>query len=826
MTPALPIDAALDEVLSALSRSGHAVLQAPPGAGKTTRVPLALLHANLVKGRILMLEPRRLAARAAAARMAETLGERCGQRVGYRIRGEARISDKTRIEVVTEGILTRMIQSDPDLPGVGAVIFDEFHERSLHADLGLALALEARDALRDDLVLLVMSATLDAGPVAQLLGNAPIVTCEGRIHPVETRWLKRSWRRPGRQHGAFEIAMADLIANAAAQSEGDILAFVPGEREIRRIQGLLPARLPPDIAVRPLFGALDFAAQQAALAPLPHGRKLVLATSIAETSLTIEGVRVVIDGGLARRARFDPGSGMSRLMTGRVTRAEAEQRRGRAGRVAPGMCFRLWTTGEEGALAPFPVPEIAQADLAPMVLECALWGARDPAELAFLTTPPQAAVARARALLAALGAVDDYGAITAHGREIARLPLHPRLGHMVLRGGADARHVAVLLSERDILSSSAGGPPPCDLALRIAALRDPAKFEAAHPFRVNRALVSRMNGEIARLPLHHGRQLAPGELAALAFPDRIAQRRKGDAPRYLLSGGKGAFFADPAEPLAKSRLIVACNLDGDRREAKIRLAAGLSETALRALAGTRIENRQSCVWSSRDQAVVALRQQMLGAIVLAEERWRDCPSDLIAGAMIDGLRSLGIQALGLPGSARLLAARVEWARTRGAHLPDFSDSGLMQSLADWLGPALGRCWTAADLRKLDLAALLRARLGYRGERLLDSLAPAHFTAPTGTRVAIDYGAEQPKIAIRLQELFGIEAHPCVGPRKTPVLIELLSPARRPVQTTADLPGFWQTSYKDVRKDMRGRYPKHPWPENPAASQPTRRTKRR
>ncbi|MBC7141796.1 MAG: ATP-dependent helicase HrpB, partial [Rhodobacteraceae bacterium] len=554
MRDRLPIDEALPALIAALRTGGRAVLQAPPGAGKTTRVPLALLESGLVAGRIVMLEPRRLAARAAAERMAESLGEAVGQTVGYRIRGEATVSKATRIEVVTEGILTRMLQSDPELSGIGALIFDEFHERSLNADLGLALAWEARGALRPDLVLLVMSATLDAEPVAAMLDAAPVITSEGRAFPVGTCWLPR----PPDASLRFEAAVAGLVAEATGETQGGILVFLPGEGEIRRVEALLKGRLPADCAIRPLFGAMDFAAQRAAIAPAGTGRKVVLATAIAETSLTIEDIRVVVDGGRSRRARFDPASGMARLVTERVTKAEAEQRRGRAGRVAPGTCYRLWTKGEEGGLAAFPPPEIAASDLAGLALELALWGS-DGGDLAFLTPPPAPALAEARALLRGLGALDEDGRITAHGRALAALPLHPRLGHMLVSAGPQAATLAALLAERDPLRGA-----PADLSLRLAAIRDPKGYEADHPHRVDRGTVERIRVEarrLARMVPPVTDTLGPAEEAALAYPDRIGLRRKGEAPRFVLSGGKGAVVSE-GDPLGAARLIVATDLDG------------------------------------------------------------------------------------------------------------------------------------------------------------------------------------------------------------------------------------------------------------------------
>ncbi|MGC9420288.1 MAG: ATP-dependent helicase HrpB, partial [Rhodovulum sp.] len=563
----LPIDDALPDLIAALSRAGRAVLQAPPGAGKTTRVPLALLQAGLAPGRIVMLEPRRLAARAAAERMAETLGEKVGQTVGYRIRGETRVGRATRIEVVTEGILTRMIQSDPGLDGIGAVIFDEFHERSLNADLGLALAWEVRGALREDLVLLVMSATLDAAPVAALMDGAPVVTSEGRAFPVETRWLDRPLPKGAR----LAEAAADLVGRAVAETEGGVLVFLPGEGEIHRCAAALAGRLPEGCDIRPLYGALPFAEQRAAIRPAEQGRKVVLATAIAETSLTIEDVRVVVDAGRARRARFDPNSGMARLVTERVTRAEADQRRGRAGRVAPGVCYRLWTRGEEGGLAPYPPAEIEAGDLTGLALDLALWGADDPAAMAFLTQPNPGAFAEARTLLAGLGALDGRGRITDHGRALAALPVHPRLGHMLLTAGTQAATLAALLEERDPLRGAGS-----DVGLRLRALEAPG---ADHPVPPDRAALKRIRAEADRLAARAPappRRLSAGEMAALAYPDRVGLRRKGDAPRYVLSGGKGAVL-DAADPLAGQRLIVALDLDGDAREAKVRLAAPLSE---------------------------------------------------------------------------------------------------------------------------------------------------------------------------------------------------------------------------------------------------------
>ena len=811
----LPIDSLLPELRATLAAHGQCVLQAPPGAGKTTRVPLALL--DQVAGRIVMLEPRRLAARAAAERMAETLGEGVGQRVGYRIRGEAKTGRATRIEVVTEGILTRMLQSDPSLEGVGAVIFDEFHERSLNADLGLALVLEMRAALRPDLRLIVMSATLDAAPVAALMGDAPMLTAEGRVFPVETRWLERPLATGMR----LPQAVAGQVLAALAESEGGVLVFLPGEGEIRQTAVALSGRLPPDVHLHTLYGTMPFAQQRAAIAPVAGGRKLVLATAIAETSLTITDIRVVVDAGRARRARFDPGAGMTRLVTEPVSRAEAEQRRGRAGRVAEGLCYRMWTKGQEGALPAFAPPEIETADLTGLALELALWGAGSGEGLAFLTPPPAGALAEARGLLAGLGALDGAGRITAQGRAMAALPLHPRLAHMLLAAGKGAAPLAALIEARDPLVGA-----PADLSLRLAALKDPKAYAARHPWPARRDALERLRTEAARLarlaPPDTG--LSPAEMAALAYPDRIGMRRKGDAPRYLLSGGKGAFL-DAGDPLAQVRLLVASDLDGDPREARIRQAVAITESALRGLFADRIGWHDTCEWSARERRVIARQQERLGALVLSERRW-DAPPEAFARAALDGLRDLGLAQCGMSDAARRYQARVELLRAEGADLPDLSDAGIMARAKEWLLPVLGKVRTQDDLRALDLTEALRNALDWRQQQMLDQLAPAHFTTPLGRKVAIDYTTGQPEISLRLQEMFGVTQHPVIGPRRLPLKVILLSPARRPVQTTTDLPGFWDSSYSDVRKDMRGQYPRHPWPENPREADPTLRAKPR
>ena len=812
--PALPIDDALPGLLDAVAGAGRAVLQAPPGAGKTTRVPLALLESGHVAGRILMLEPRRLAARAAAERMAETLGEAAGHTVGYRIRGESRVSKTTRIEVVTEGILTRMIQSDPELTGIGVVIFDEFHERSLNADLGLALCLEIAEALRDDLCLIVMSATLDAAPVAALMGDAPVITSEGRSYPVETRWLPK----PVGPKARLPEATADLVAQAVSETDGGVLVFLPGEGEIRRCQALLQDRLPKSCRLYPLFGAMPFDKQRAAIRPERDGRKIVLATSIAETSLTIEDIRVVVDAGRARRARFDPGSGMSRLVTEKVSRAEATQRAGRAGRVAEGSCYRLWTRGEEGALPAFAPAEIEVADLTGLALEVALWGGAVD-DMPLLTPPNRGSWAEAQALLQMLGALDGAHRITEHGRALAALPLHPRLAHMLALAGPEAAPLAALLADRDPLRGA-----PSDLTLRLEALRDLRAFRDRRPYDLNRPALDRITQEAKRLKkdakgTRHA-ALSPAQMAALAYPDRIGLRRRGDAPRFVLSGGKGAVM-DQADPLAGQRLIVVTDTDGNPREARIRQAIAITEGEIRALFEEQITWEDICDWSKRDRRVVARQQERFGALALQDRLWKDAPKEAIARAMLDGVRDLGLRYS--KGAARLVA-RINVARAGGMDLPDVSETALLDTLEDWLLPYLDGVKTADHWKGFDIHDALWSRLSWEQQQALNRAVPAHFTTPLGRQIPIDYSGDHPEITLRLQEMFGQTTHPTVAGQ--PLRVTLLSPAQRPVQTTMDIPGFWDSSYADVRRDMRGQYPKHPWPENPREADPTLRAKRR
>ncbi len=805
MNSQLPIDEVMPAVLDALRSRGRLVLQAPPGAGKTTRVPLAMLEAGLTTGRILMLEPRRLAARAAAERMAQTLGEKAGETVGYRVRGASEVSKATRIEVVTEGILTRMMQDNPELPGIGAVIFDEFHERSLNADLGLALCLEIAGALRDDLMLVAMSATLDAAPVAALM-DAPIVTSEGRSFPVTPYWLDKPLPKTTR----FEQAVADLVLHAMTQAEGSALVFLPGEGEIRRVQNLLERQVPKDCTVAPLFGAMDFKAQRAAINPATEGRKIVLATSIAETSLTIEGIRIVVDGGRSRRAEFNPSSGMSRLVTTRVTQAEATQRAGRAGRMSEGVAYKLWTKGDDGALAAYPPAEIESGDLSAFALELALWGAQAE-ELAFVTPPHAGRLMEAKLLLHMLGALDAQHRITAHGRTLAKLPLHPRLAHMVALGGRKAATLAAVLAERDPLRGA-----PLDLSHRMRAVAGELVSGEVH-----HATLARIKQEAKRL----SRATAPngpediGTLAALAYPDRIGLRRKGDAARFVLSGGKGAVIPD-GDALAGERLIVATDLDGDPREARIRQGTALSESALREVFADQIAWHDHCVWSRRQGRVETRRQERFGALVLDDRTWSDAPQDVVAAAMLEGVAQLGLR----PDKAAARFLRRAALMKDQPDFPDFSEAHLMATLEDWLLPHLGTTRSTADWKRFDMLPAFKARLDWDQQQQMDRAAPGHFVTPLGRRIAIDYDGDTPQIAVRLQEMFGVTRHPSVAGQ--PLQVTLLSPAQRPVQVTMDLIGFWDGSYADVRKDMKSQYPRHPWPEDPREADPTLRAKPR
>ena len=840
----LPIEPVLPALCAALAAGPNAVLQAPPGAGKTTRVPLALLDAAwLGDNRIVMLEPRRLAARAAARYMAALLREAVGETVGYRVRLDSRTGPRTRITVVTDGVFTRMIQDDASLPGIGAVLFDEIHERSLEVDLGLAFALESQGALRPDLRLLAMSATLDGAALARLMGGAPVISSAGRAFPVATRYLGDSGGDPAG-------AAAAAVRRALAEDPGDILVFLPGAREIRRAwAALADGGLPAGVTLYTLHGELPAAEQDAALRPAPAGRrKVVLASGIAESSLTIEGVGVVVDAGLTRVPRFDPASGMSRLATIRVSQASAEQRRGRAGRLRPGVCYRLWPEAEQRALVAQTRPEILDADLAPLALELARWGAGDAAALPWLDPPPAAALAQARELLARLGAFDGGGAITGHGRRMAALGLHPRLAHMLLRG-AELGHaglacrIAALLEERDILRGGIAGGGARDvamrlrLALRAAPARGATAGAAAAPAAVGRVLQMAAQWQ-RRLERHASQQRpagpgTPGLLLALAYPDRIGQRRAGGAAnglgQFRLSNGRGAVL--PGEdPLAGVDYLVAAALDGERRDARIFLAAPVDASDLEAGFAGQIAATEFVAWDHREQAVQARRQRRLGALVLGDERLDRPDPEALMAALIDGIRSEGLAILPWGKAAQSWRARVAFLRrVEGAQAgwPDCSDAALAARLEDWLGSALDGITRRDQLRGLDLHAALQSLLDWSLRRRLEEAAPDHLTVPTGSRIALDYGAgEAPVLAVRLQEMFGCRATPSVAGGRVPVLLHLLSPAGRPVQVTRDLTSFWANGYPAVRADLRGRYPKHFWPEDPLGASPTRGTRRR
>jgi len=824
----LPIDALLPELRQELARRPAAVLQAAPGAGKTTRVPLALLGESWLRGqRILMLEPRRLATRAAARRMASTLGEVVGETVGFRVRLESKVSPRTRIEVVTEGILTRRLQHDPSLEGVGLVIFDEFHERSLDCDLGLALTLESQEMLRPDLKILIMSATLDGAVVAALLGDAPVLKSEGRVFPVETRYAPRDPQR------RFEDDIAALVRRALREEEGSALMFLPGEREIRRVASLLTeAGLPANASLHGLYSALPVAEQDAAIQPAPPGaRKIVLATTIAETSLTIEGVRIVIDGGQKRAPRFDPRTGMTRLETVRVSVASADQRRGRAGRLGPGVCYRLWSEAEMRGFAPFDKPEILAADLAALALDLAAWGVADPLKLRWLDPPPKANYEQAVALLTQLEALNGADRITDLGQEMAALPLHPRLAHMLLRAkamgqGALACDIAALLSERDIMRQTQDADVRSRLEI-IAARR----AESAAP--VNRGALMRVRETAADLRRQlkvkadgGGSSTEAGRLLALAYPDRVAQQRGGRG-RYRLAGGGGAFLNE-ADPLAASEFLVAAELDGDAREARIFLAAPLTAPDIETLFESTIADVTTTEWDSRSESVAARRQRRFGAIVLADRPIDRPDGETVTAAMIQGIRQMGLACL--PWSDEIQAWRRRIAFLRQARpedgWPDLSDDRLLASLEDWLAPSLAGLSRRSHLAKLDLAAALQALLPWSLQRRLDDLAPTHLEVASGSRIAVDYGAEEgPVLAMQLQHLFGQVDTPRVADGRVPVTLHLLSPARRPIAVTKDLRSFWTNVYPEVRREMRGRYPRHNWPENPLTAAPGVRRRR-
>jgi ATP-dependent helicase HrpB len=836
----LPIEDVLPEIQRTLANRPNALLTAPPGAGKTTRVPLALLEAPWLQGKkLLMLEPRRLAARAAAHRMATTLHEQVGETVGYRMRLDTKIGPKTRIEVVTEGILTRLLQQDPSLNTYGLILFDEFHERSLQADTGLALCLETQHLFRPDLRLLVMSATLDCGPVSDLLGQAPVITCEGRMFPVETRYLDQ----PLSSH--LDVAVTQLIRRSLAADQGSLLVFLPGMAEIRRVERkLLDADLGPTVHIAPLHGDLPQAAQNLAIEPAPPGtRKVVLATSIAETSLTIDGVRVVIDAGLLRVPRFDPRSGLTRLETIRVTQDSADQRRGRAGRLEPGVCYRLWTEKEHTSLTARRPPEMLDADLAPLMLELALWGTSDPAELSWLTPPPAGTVAQAKDLLMRLEALDTTGHITPHGTRMAELPLHPRLAHMLLKAGplhltTLACEVAALLSERDILRGP-GGRRNADLRLRLDVLH--GQHDHGGGATVDRGACQRVKRQAdlwrrqlarsttAKQPDKTDRLDDVGLLLALAYPDRIAQRQRGSDARYLLANGRGALFATP-DPLGSENYLVIADLDAGQQWARIDLAAPVTLGELERLCAGEIVETETVAWDEKTQRARATRQRRLGSLLLSEQTLSKPDPSLIAGALLQGVRQAGLATLAWTPELHQWRARVHFLRRvegPDSTWPDLSDEALLRTLDDWLGPYLDGITTLDRVKRLDLSTPLHALLSWDQQRRMERLAPTHLTVPSGSNIRIEYDTPDfPILAVRLQEMFGCKDTPRVADGKIPVMLHLLSPAKRPVQVTQDLASFWANAYQEVRKELRGRYPKHHWPDDPLTAPPTTKVKKR
>ena len=827
--PRLPIDDVLGSLRAALAERTSVVLQAPPGAGKTTRVPLALLGESWLGDQIIvMLEPRRLAARAAARRMADSLGEPLGGTVGFRIRGETRVGPRTRIEVVTEGVLTRMLHEDAALERVGAIIFDEFHERSLHADLGLALALDTQSVLRPELRLLVMSATLDGAAVATVLGDAPVIASEGRLFPVETRYLPRRAGQP------IEAAVAGAIRRALAEDGGSVLAFLPGAAEIRRTESMLRAHaLPEDVRVLPLFGAMSAAEQDEAIAPpRPNLRKVVLATSIAETSLTIEGVHVVVDSGLARVPSFSPRTGMTRLETIRVSRAAAEQRRGRAGRTAAGVCYRLWGVEEHASLLERTRPEILEADLAPLALDLALAGIVDPAALRWMDLPPAPALAQARELLRQLGALDSELRITTHGRAMSSLGAHPRLAHMLLRGrelgfGPTACVVAALLDDRDPIRRD-DGAPDADLRHRIAVVESHERSRDVDHETLRRVR-DRAREWRAALDLPRGAAVDEqdcGRAVALAFPDRVAQRRTGTEERYLLRNGLGAVLPE-GSTLTGSGYLAIAELGSQRPHARVALAAPISRADLDRALGDQVVHDEFIEWDAVDDAMRAVRRERLGAIVLHEAPLRDADPHRIAEALLDALTSGQGLSLRWSGEASRVRARLAFLHRHLADWPDVGDETLRATAREWLLPHLVGLRRRDDVDAIDLGALLLARLSWQQRAELDELAPTHVEVPSGSRIRVDYGdPDAPVLAVRLQELFGLQATPTVARGAVPLTLQLLSPAHRPVQVTRDLAGFWRNSYFDVRRELRGRYPKHAWPEDPLLAVPTRRAKPR
>ncbi len=839
--PNLPINDVLPELLHHLRRSPNTVLQAPPGAGKTTAVPLAVLAQEVLPdgGNIMMLEPRRLAARSAAQRMADMLGEPLGRTVGYQVRGDSMRSEHTRILVVTEGLLTRRLQTDPELRGFSLVIFDEFHERSLHADLSLALCLQSQSAWREDLKLLLMSATLNTQAIAKLFDGAPIVQSAGRSYPVDIHY--RSPREPSIDRHNLIGCISHLLQKIIAEHPGNILVFLPGVGEIKQLAAALEQQRDNNTLIAPLFGDLSKQQQhQAIAAPPPGQRKIVLATNIAETSITIDGITSVIDSGLMRENRFDPNTGMNRLTTCRISRDSAEQRAGRAGRLSAGRCYRLWTQAQHQQLAQHHSPEILSGDLAPLVLEAAHWGAQDINEFSWLDAPPPGAVAQAQDLLEQLGALSRPMRISQHGQSMLALGIHPRLAHMLLASVAlgcpgQACLLAALLSERDIFKP--GTARTADIAERIQVLQQGRKDPRSRPsaYQQVKQQARQLQQKLRTLAAHSSDKAdlsLIGVLLAHAYPERIAQLRSNKDQRYLLCGGKGACFTQ-TDDLAHQDYLVIAELDGRQREAAIFSAATISADQLETHFPERIETQSHIYWDSKQQRVIAEQRRSLGALVLSSSRMQDAPAEALHRALLDGIREQGLDCLPWDKASRNLCARINFLKQAEATpaalrqaLPDYSNAHLLAHLDDWLLPHLNRHTSLDKLKTLKLYSILHDTLSWEVQQQLEQLAPSHFSVPSGSRIPIDYTANPPVLAVRLQEMFGLQDTPSILKQQVPLLIHLLSPASRPVQITQDLKSFWANTYADVKKELKIKYKKHHWPDDPLQAQATRHAKTR
>ena len=833
----LPVEAILPELKTALREGHNAVLQAPPGAGKTTLVPLELMEEPwLGKRKIILLQPRRLATRAAARRMAGSLKEAVGARVGYRIRFDNRVGPDTRIEVVTEAVLTRKLQKDPELTDVGLVIFDEFHERSIHSDLGLALCREVQGELRADLRILVMSATLAGDPVARILGSAGVMSCEGRQYPVETRYLDKPVQKIT---AVFVAAQVDRILD---EQSGSLLVFLPGAGEIRRVTALLQKKRPPDdLIIAPLYGDLTGKKQDLAIKPCPAGRrKVVLATSIAETSLTIEGIHTVVDAGQMRIPRFQPGSLMTVLETVRVSKASADQRRGRAGRTGPGTCFRLWTEHDQLSLVPHTKPEICNTDLCPLALELACWGNVKTTELVWLDPPPDAAMTRAWEYLQAIAAVDADRRVTRHGRRINELGVHPRLGHMIFKGvgqgcGRIAAQMAALISRRDILSRTSLAREVdirvrLDLLHNINGRRDSTghqPFVDRHTLVRTLQLSARWQKMAGQGDSSNGHPDDAGKILALAYPDRIGKLRKGSRNRYLLSGGRGAILPDH-DPLCGTPFIVVARTDGQPDNAKIYLAAPVAAAELEEVLGDKISVREKIAWDGRKKAVTCRKQHFLGNVVLQDRNLKNPDNIMVCECLLNGIHDVGMDCLPFTREDRNWMARVQFVAANSkasGQWPDLSPTALLKDLEAWLQPYIAGLRSLASLKKVNMKKILGAMLNWEQRRSLDRLAPQALQVPSGSRIRLDYTAgETPVLAVRLQEVLGLDETPAILDGTSRVMLHLLSPAGRPVQITRDLAGFWKGAYGEVKKEMKGRYPKHYWPDNPLEAKATRKVK--